>query len=118
PATTWVDAESFEPLKMEFDFPGFGGRVAFLRTTKDAATVAVARPIELFNAQSIRLDREIPGIHAGRSVVYKVSAPKDDDPGTLFASDGRQEVKNLDAKAKTFELHVSATRGPVKVATP
>lgn len=118
PATTWVDAESFEPLKMEFDFPGFGGRVAFLRTTKDAATVQVARPIELFNAQSIRLDREIPGIHGGRSVVYKVSAPKDDDPGSLFPADARQSVKNLDAKAKTFELHVAASHGPVKDAQP
>lgn len=116
PATTWVDAESFEPLKMEFDFPGFGGKVAFLRTTRDAATVAVARPIELFNAQSIRLDREIPGIHRGQSVVYKVSAPKDDEPGSLFATDARQQVKNLDAKAKTFELHVEASHGPVKGA--
>jgi hypothetical protein len=118
PATTWVDAESFEPLKMEFDFPGFGGRVCFLRTTKESATVPVGKPIELFNAQSVRLDREIPGIHGGRGIVYKVSAPKDDDPGSLFPSDTRQQVKNLDPKAKTFELHVSALRGPVKGALP
>ena len=118
PATTWVDAETFEPLKMAFDFPGFGGTVCFLRTTKDAATVPVARPIELFNAQSIRLDREIPGIHRGQSIVYKVTAPKDDDPASLFPADPRQAVKNLDAKAKTFELHVSASRGPVKNAIP
>jgi hypothetical protein len=103
---------------MEFDFPGFGGRVAFLRTTKEAATAPVTRPVELFNAQSIRLDREIPGIHGGRSVVYKVSAPKDDDPGTLFPADARQHVKNLDPKAKTFELHVSASHGPAMGATP
>jgi predicted transglutaminase-like cysteine proteinase len=118
PATTWVDAETFEPLKMEFDFPGFGGKVCFLRTTKDAASVAVARPIELFNAQSIRLDREIPGIHTGRSIVYKVSAPKDDEPGSLFPTDARQAVKNLDEKAKTFELHVAASHGPARGANP
>jgi hypothetical protein len=118
PATTWVDAETLEPLKMESDFPGFGGKLTLLRTTKDAATVAVGRPIELFNAQSIRLDREIRGIHEARSVVYKVTAPKDDDPGTLFATDGRQEVKNLDPKAKTFEVVVSARHGSVKVANP
>ncbi|QJW95630.1 transglutaminase-like domain-containing protein [Frigoriglobus tundricola] len=116
PATTWVDAETFEPLKMEFDFPGFGGRVSFLRTTREAASAAVARPIELFNVQSIRLDREIPGIHRADTVVYKVSAPKDDDPGSLFATDPRQTVKNLDAKAKTFELHVVAGHGPVRGA--
>jgi transglutaminase-like putative cysteine protease len=113
-----VDAESFEPLKMEFDFPGFGGRVSFLRTTRDAATAAVARPVELFNAQSIRLDREIPGIHGAASVVYKVSAPKDDAPGSLFSNDARQQVKNLDPKAKSFELHVSASRGPEVGAKP
>ena len=116
PATTWVDAETFEPLKIEFDFPGFGGRVSFLRTTQEAAKVAVARPIELFNAQSIRLDREIPGIHRTGAVVYKVSAQKDDDPGSLFPTDARQTVKNLDAKAKTFELHVVASHGPVRGA--
>lgn len=118
PATTWVDAETFEPLKMEFDFPGFGGRITFLRTTKDAATAPVTRPVELFNAQSIRLDREIPGIHTARSAVYKVTAPKDDDPGTLFPTDARQTVANLDAKAKTFELTVLARRGPAKDAVP
>ncbi|MDY3558179.1 transglutaminase-like domain-containing protein [Gemmata sp. JC673] len=114
PATTWVDAETFEPLKMEFDFPGFGGKVTFLRTTREAATADVTRPVELFNAQSIRLDREIPGIHSRKSAVYKVSAPKDDDAGTLFPADGRQVVKNLDAQAKTFELSVSASHGPVR----
>jgi len=116
PATTWVDAETFEPLKMEFDFPGFGGRVSFLRTTQEAARVAVARPIELFQAQSIRLDREIPGIHRADRVVYKITAPKDDEPGSLFATDPRQTVKNLDAKAKTFELHVVGSHGPVRGA--
>lgn len=112
PAYTWVDAATFEPLKMEFEFPGFGGKVTFLRTTKAAATAPVTRPVELFNVQSIRLDREILGIHGGRSVVYKVSAPKDDDPKTLFANDARQEVKYFDPATKTFELHVRGARGP------
>ena len=31
PATTWIDAENFEPLMVEFDFPALGGRVTFLR---------------------------------------------------------------------------------------
>ncbi|MDB5312692.1 MAG: Transglutaminase-like superfamily protein [Gemmataceae bacterium] len=117
-ATTWCDAESAEPLRVEFDFPGLGGRVTFLRTTEDAAKAPVARPVELFKAQSIRLDREIPGIHSRVAVVYKVSVPRDDDPATAFAADARQEVRNLDAKAKTFDLHVSAVHGPVKGAKP
>ncbi len=115
-STTWVDAETFEPLMLETDFPALGGRLVFLRTTKEAATAPVTKPVEMFNAQSIRLDREIPGIHGKGSVVYKVSAPRDDDPSTIFPADTRQEVKNLDAKAGTLELHVSARHGPAKDA--
>lgn len=115
-STTWVDAETFEPLMLETDFPALGGKLVFLRTTPEAARVAVAKPVEVFNVQSIRLDREIPGIHGKGSVVYKVAIPKDDDPTTVFATDARQVVKNLDEKAKTFELHVAASHGPGKDA--
>ena len=116
PAAVWCDAVSLELLLVEFDFPGLGGRVTFLRTTKDAATKPITKPVELFNAQSIALDRPVPGIHARASAVYKVSIPKDEEPGSVFPSDGRQEVKNLDPQAKTLELHVSATHGPVRGA--
>ncbi|MBA4066533.1 MAG: hypothetical protein C0501_23080 [Isosphaera sp.] len=116
PSTTWVDADTFEPLALETDFPALGGRLLFLRTTKEAATAPVTRPVEMFNVQSIRLDREIPGIHAKGSVVYRVSVPRDDDPGSVFPPDARQQVKNLDPKARTFELHVAAGRGPDKNA--
>lgn len=118
PATTWCDFDSGEPLRVEFDFPGLGGRVTFLRTTKEAATAPVMHPVKLFNAQSIRLDREIPGIHARSAVVYKVTAPREEEPGTLFPSDPRQQVKNPDEKAKTFELHVAAAHGPAKGTKP
>ncbi|HEX4612524.1 MAG TPA: hypothetical protein VH092_30300, partial [Urbifossiella sp.] len=118
PATTWADPDTGEPFRVEFDFPGLGGKVTFLRTTEAAAKAPITRPLQLFNAQSIRLDREIPDVHARATAVYKVTAARDDEPGTLFASDARQEVKNLDAKAKTFELHVAAVRGPAKGAAP
>jgi hypothetical protein len=111
-ATTWVDVESGEPLRVEFDFPGLGGRVTFLRTTKDAATAPVTNPVKLFKAQSIPLNREIPAIHGKASVVYQVRLPRDDEPGTAFPSDARQSIKNLDEKAKSLELHVRALRGP------
>jgi transglutaminase-like putative cysteine protease len=111
-ATTWVDAETAEPYLVEFDFPGLGGRVTFLRTTEAAATAPVADPPDLFDVQSVRLDREVPGIHDRAAVVYKVSAPRDDDPTTIFPADARQRVKKYDPRAKTFELHVSGARGP------
>jgi hypothetical protein len=115
-STTWVDAETYEPLQLETDFPALGGRLTFLRTTKEAAIAPVTRPVEVFNVQSIRLDREISGIHGRGSVVYKVTVPRDDDPTTVFAADARQQVKNFDEKTRSFELHVSASRGPDKNA--
>jgi transglutaminase-like putative cysteine protease len=111
-STTWVDAETYEPLQIETDFPALGGRLTFLRTTRESATIAVTRPVEVFNVQSIRLNREIPGIHGKGSVVYKVTVPRDDEPETIFADEPRQEVKNLDPVAKSFELHVRASHGP------
>ncbi|QDU22625.1 transglutaminase-like domain-containing protein [Urbifossiella limnaea] len=117
-ATTWADPDTGEPFRTEFDFPGLGGRVTFLRTTEAAAKAPIAKPLQLFNAQSIRLDREIADVHGRTSAVYKVTAARDDEPGTLFPTDARQEVKNLDAKAKTFELHVQAVRGPGMKAVP
>lgn len=113
---TWVDAETFEPLLLETDFPMLGGRLTFVRTTKEAATVPITRPVEIFNVQSIRLDREIPGIHGKGSVVYKVAAPRDSEPETLFADEPRQRVKNLDPKARTFEMLVTSRFGPDKTA--
>lgn len=112
PQTTWVDADTAEPFLTECNLPPLGGVVRFLRTTEAAATAPVAAPIDLFDVQSIRLDREIPGIHDRAAVVYKVSVSGDDDPATIFAADARQRVKNLDPAAKTFELHVSGGRGP------
>jgi len=113
-STTWVDAETFEPLMLETDFPALGGQLTFLRTTREAATVPVTRPVEIFNVQSIQLDREIAGIHGTSLVVYKVSIPRDDDPTTIFANDERQQVKNLNTTGRTFELHVFSRRGPDK----
>src|SRR5262249_29571995 len=43
PSTTWCDPDSGEPLLVEFKYPPLGGRVAFLRTTEQAATAPIAR---------------------------------------------------------------------------
>ena len=119
PGTTWVDAETAEPYLVEFKFAGLGGRVTFLRTAEAAATAPVANPPDLGVIQAIPLDREIPGIHGRAAVVYKVSVPdEDDDPATVFAADARQRVKNLDPKAKTFELHVSGAAAADAPADP
>ncbi len=120
-STEWVDAATFEPKWVEFDFPGLGGTVTFLRTTEKAATAPIdPRDVpDVFNVQSIVLDREVPNIHSRPAVTYKVTMPKDDDPATAVATDPvRQVAKNLDAKAKSFELVVTAVHTPTRPAAP
>lgn len=114
----WVDAKTYEPLKSEFDFAALGGKVTFLRTTQAAATQPVVNPPDVFDVQSIRLDREIAAIHGKAAMTYTITMPKDDDPPTAFASDLRQQVKNVDGKAKRFDLAVTAMRSPVSAVKP
>ncbi len=111
-STLWADAETFEPLKMESEMPQLGGKLTVLRTTREVATRKVTRPVELFDVQSIRLDREVPNIHDRAGVVYRVRYTGDLPPEKLFAQDARQAVKKADPAAKSFELHVTAVRGP------
>jgi hypothetical protein len=113
-STTWVDAHSREPLLVECEFPAWGGRLTFLRTTQEAATAPIHRPVEVFAFQSIRLDRPITRPHELSEVVFRVQVPDEDEPETLFAVDNRQQIKNHDPATKTFELHVHARHGPVK----
>jgi transglutaminase-like putative cysteine protease len=109
---TWVDAQTREPLLVETDFPAFGGRLTFLRTTREAATTPVSQPVEIFAFQSIPLNRAIPNPHGQSEIVYLVRVPREEEPETLFVTDSRQQVKNYDPGRKSLELHVQARRGP------
>jgi hypothetical protein len=112
PSTVWCDAETFEPLRTDSDMPSLGGRLVVLRTTKEVALRPVGKVPDLFDVQSLRLDRDIPGVHDKAGVVYKLKAADDAEFSTSFPSDTRQQVKNAAADGKSFELHVTAIRGP------
>lgn len=112
PTTMWCDPMTYDVLKMETDMPMFGGKLVTLRTTREVATKPVGKVPDLFDVQSIALAAPIPNIHDLGGVVYKVTLTGDVDPAKAFATDPRQEVKALDAAAKTFELHVTAVRQP------
>lgn len=109
-ASVWCDAESYEPLKTEFDNPTLGGTMLVLRTTKDAASRPPGKVPDLFAVQSIPLDRTVEGIHQKAAVTYKVTLAGDADPNTAFAADARQATRNVAGKA--FELAVAAVRTP------
>jgi len=118
PSTMWADAETFEPLKMESDMPTLGGKMTVLRTTKEAALRAPTKIVELFDVQSIRLDRSVPNIHDAGPIVYKVTLAGDLPLDKAFASDDRQAVKAMDPATKTFELHVTPVREPGNEKNP
>jgi hypothetical protein len=113
-STVWADAETLEPLKMEAEMPSFGGKLTVIRTTKEAALMPPGRVPDLFDVQSIRLDRPIPNVHDQTSVTYRVKLSGDLDPEKAFVRDGRQAVENLDAAAKAFDLTVRAGRPGVQ----
>jgi hypothetical protein len=113
-ATVWCDAETLEPLKQEFDNPTMGGTMLILRTTKDAATRPPSKVPDLFDEQSIRLDRTVDNIHQKSSVTYRVTLAGEADPKAAFVSDGRQSAQNVNGKA--FELVVKAVRSAAEAA--
>ena len=112
-STVWADAETLEPLKMESDMPTLGGRLTVVRTTKEAALRPVGKVPDLFDVQSVKLDKIIQDVHDQAAVVYRVTLASDVPAGKAFREDARQAVKNADPAAKTFDLHVTAVRGPV-----
>lgn len=112
PSTLWADPVTFEPVRMESDMPTLGGKLVVTRTTKEFALRPVSRVPDLFDVQSIRLDREIPNVHDQASVVYRVTLNSDLPVDKVFLQDARQTVKNADPVAKAFELHVTAVRRP------
>ena len=95
-STMWADAETLEPLKMESDMPTLGGKMTVLRTTKEAALRAPAKIVELFDVQSIRLDRAVPNIHDAGPIVYKVTLTGDLPLDKAFASDDREGDRRRD----------------------
>lgn len=92
PATIWCDAETFEPVRTDQDLPSLGGRLTLVRTTKEIAERPVKEVPDLFDVQSIRLDKDIPNVHDKASVTYTINLTLDPEPYTCFTRDDRQSV--------------------------
>lgn len=105
----WLDAK-LDAVVKETEIPG-AGKLRMVRTTKAGALASgsVAQLTDIGLSQLVRLKARIPNPYDTTSAVYRVEIRDDADPGSAFAHDRRQEVKDL--KGNTFELHVAA--GPV-----
>lgn len=108
-STVWVDPTSFEIVRQDADVPSMGGKTITLRTTKEIALRPPGKVPDLFEVQSIKLDRDIPGIHEQKSVVYRITAETDKNLFDKFPRDGRQDAV---ADGAAVELTVTALRSP------
>jgi hypothetical protein len=107
----WLDKDLL-PVRSQTEIPGLG-KITLYRTTREAATGAGDKgpsEADILLTSLIPVNRALPRQAETRSAVYRVTAKDDDDPGTIFAQDERQQVKNL--QGNTFEIHVQAVRKP------
>lgn len=113
----WLDKDR-AIVRQQMDMPGLG-RFTLYRTTREAAEKPGVAPGLLpdlgFNSL-IALKGGIDHPEKARAIVYRITAPSDDDPATIFTHDARQAVRN--AKGKTFDLRVRAVRAPAAVDDP
>ena len=102
----WVDKE-FVPLRQQIEAPGLG-KINLFRTTKAIALgpAPIATLTDIGVNQYVRLKKRIPRPYETREAVYRITVKNDDDPGSTFSRDERQQVKNV--KGNSFELHVHA----------
>jgi hypothetical protein len=113
----WLDKELL-PVRSQTEIPGLG-KMTLYHTTREAATGPGDKgPTEadILLTSLIPVNRAIPRQAETRSAVYRVTAKDDEDPGTIFAQDERQQVKNL--QGNTFEIHVQAIRQPQAIDKP
>jgi len=109
PTVWWLDA-GFVPVRRRIELEGLGA-VTLTRTTRAAATAppdATARTPDIGLKTLVPLNRTIARPHFTRSAVYRVTLRGDPAPGTAFATDAHQEVR--DVRGDTFELHVHPVR--------
>ncbi len=111
-ATVYLDAASFEPIKLETFLPILGGQITVLRTSQDYATRPSTKLPELNEHQSIVLDRPLPNVHQLSSVTYRVGVTEL-DAEDAFVADTRQKLVVSPVDPQSFDLVVTAQRMPL-----
>ena len=110
PATAFFDAATYEQLRIDAEIPQLGGVVVALRATREQATRPVGKVPDLFEVQSIPLDKPIPNVHAQGAVVYRVGTnPAVVRADKVFGADGRQTLVASDPAGRSADYRVTAT---------
>jgi hypothetical protein len=111
---SWLD-EGLQVVRSQVELPGLG-KMVLNRADKRVATAAIGpsgKGPNLGLNSLLRLNRRIADPYNTETAVYRITLKDDDDPGTAFAQDGRQKVRNV--KGNHFELVIQASRGPQPV---
>lgn len=115
PLISWLDKD-LNPVVSQTEMQMLG-KVMLYRTTRAVALGAgsdVARIPDI--GKLIPVNRRLASPYDTDRAVYRITISGDDNPGTTFATDNRQQVKNV--KGNTFELHVRGIHAPQAIDDP
>jgi hypothetical protein len=112
PLILWVDAD-LKPMRQDTEIPGLG-KITLVRTTREIALTpgAEAMLTDIGVSQLIRLNRKVLNPYETASSVFRITIKGDADAASALVQDKRQVTRA--AKGATFEMQVTATKGPKK----
>jgi transglutaminase-like putative cysteine protease len=112
PGTTyWLDDDRM-PVRSQTDVPGLG-LVTLVATTEESARrpgIASAVLPDMGTGNLIAIRSPIRQPYDAEAAIYRITVKGEDSPGTAFAQDDRQQIKNV--RGRSLELHVHARRDP------
>jgi transglutaminase-like putative cysteine protease len=108
----WVDADG-KPVRQDTEIPGLG-KMTLVRTTREIALTpgAEAMLTDIGTSQLIRLNRKVPNPYETSTAVFRITIKGDADAASALVQDTRQIAKA--AKGATFDMRVTAIKGPKK----
>ena len=103
PLTSWV-GDSRTVQRSQVDVPGLGIVVQYRTSKAVAMAPGLVTKLTEIGLTHIPLSTKIIDPYDSLAAVYHVTVRGDDDPGSTFSNDVRQQVKNV--RGNKFELHV------------
>jgi transglutaminase-like putative cysteine protease len=111
----WVAADHM-PVRQDTEIPGLG-KLTLVRTTREIALTPGAESLltDIGISQLILLNRKVLKPYETKASVFRITVRGDEDAASAFAQDPRQVIRAA-TKGSTFEMQVTATKGPKKGA--
>jgi transglutaminase-like putative cysteine protease len=108
----WLDKDLL-PARTQTDMPVLGTVTTYRATRQQAkAPGNLATVVDLGISQMVRLNKSIRRALDAKVAVYRITLKGDKNAASAFTQDDRQSI--LRAQGDTFEMRITASRGPVK----